>query len=180
MEAIEDSLHRAKVQQLRAWAPFVEQLMTIFRHEMTEDQWTKWKNLESDMSSAMLAGYSESRLSRLETQLNEAKAKYDSLYHHTQLIVMDDDQPTSSRWQPTRKLRVRVARCAQLEKMLADTLGMPPTRPDEEEILVINECKLEQSEYMLSSSQAERLERATIPPAEAKPLNSIKTSLKFK
>ncbi|XP_034109102.1 uncharacterized protein LOC117571182 [Drosophila albomicans] len=133
MEAIEDSLHRAKVQQLRAWAPFVGQLMTIFRHNMSEDQWTKWKNLESDMSSAMLAGYSESRLSRLETQLNEAKAKYDSLYHHTQLIVMDDDQPTSSRWQPTRKLRVRVARCAKLEKMLSDTLGMPPTRPDEED-----------------------------------------------
>ncbi|XP_060657041.1 uncharacterized protein LOC132791927 isoform X2 [Drosophila nasuta] len=166
MEAIEDSLHRAKVQQLRAWAPFVGQLMTIFRHKMTEDQWTKLKNLESDMSSAMLAGYSESRLSRLETQLNEAKAKYDSL------IAMDDDQPTSWRWQPTRKLRVRVARCSQLEKMLADTLGMPPTRPDEEQILVINECKLEQSE-----SQAERLERATIPPTEAEPDSELDVKL---
>ncbi|XP_062127782.1 uncharacterized protein LOC133840136 [Drosophila sulfurigaster albostrigata] len=56
--------------------------------------------------------------------------------------------------------------------MLADTLGMPPTRPDEEEILVINECKLEQSE-----SQAERLERATIPPAEAEPDSELDVKL---
>ncbi|XP_062138796.1 Golgi-associated RAB2B interactor protein 3-like [Drosophila sulfurigaster albostrigata] len=42
---------------------------------------------------------------------------------------------------------------------VSNTLGMPLTRPDEDQLLVINECKLEQSEYMLSSSQ----ERATIP-----------------
>ncbi|XP_062140340.1 uncharacterized protein LOC133848700 [Drosophila sulfurigaster albostrigata] len=106
MEVIKDSPYRAKVQQLRAWAPFVGTLMTIFRHKMTEDKWIKLKNLESDMSSAMFACYTESRLTRLETMLNEAKIKYDSLYHHTELIVIDEDAnlpQQALRCQPTKK-----------------------------------------------------------------------------
>ncbi|KAH8400355.1 hypothetical protein KR215_010701, partial [Drosophila sulfurigaster] len=55
----------------------------------------------------------------------------------------------------------------QKESMGSVTLGMPPTRPDEEQLLVINECKLEQSDYLQSSSQAERVKDTTMPPVEA-------------
>ncbi|KAH8387573.1 hypothetical protein KR093_008029 [Drosophila rubida] len=39
---------------------------------------------------------------------------------------------------------------------VTDSLGMPPSRPDEEQLLVINECKLEQSEDIPGSSQPGR------------------------
>ncbi|XP_062140203.1 uncharacterized protein LOC133848590 [Drosophila sulfurigaster albostrigata] len=71
IELIEDSPYRAKVEQLRAWAPFVGTLMTVSRHKMTEDNW-------------IIACYTESRLTRLETILNEAKIKCDRLYRHTE------------------------------------------------------------------------------------------------
>ncbi|XP_062137823.1 putative mediator of RNA polymerase II transcription subunit 26 [Drosophila sulfurigaster albostrigata] len=92
---------RAKLQQLRACAPFVRTLVTTFKHKMAEEQWTKlnmlMELLESEnMSSAMFARCTESKLTNIETMINKVKSKYEPLLHPTEVIVIDGDQPSTS------------------------------------------------------------------------------------
>ncbi|XP_051863059.1 uncharacterized protein LOC117576581 isoform X2 [Drosophila albomicans] len=92
---------RAKLQQLRASAPFVRTLVTTFKHKMTKEQWKKLNMLSElleseNMSSAMFARCMESKLTNIETMINKLKSKYEPLLHPTEVIVIDDEQPSTS------------------------------------------------------------------------------------
>ncbi|XP_062127101.1 uncharacterized protein LOC133839519 [Drosophila sulfurigaster albostrigata] len=75
--------------------------MTTFKHNMTNEQWTKLNMfselLESEnMSSAMFARCMESKLTNIETKINKLKSKYEPSLHPTEVIVIDDEQPSTS------------------------------------------------------------------------------------